>query len=212
MGINALIAEQIFDSNPNRDFYIEESFPLDWMYPHLSPNGPIMRIHRQPLPELTVAMVRKDRDFWRKLTARWIGYWLREGTSFKTICEFAECIYAEINLEEFKGDRDFALADRRYSPQSIYGRLRVAQATVYERRAKSVAMAEERERMVEAADFAYRQAFALGPWAHEAVFRYEEFLIAQNRPEEARALIETAAKTNSGDKKLWQRAEDVREK
>jgi hypothetical protein len=44
------------------------------------------------------------------------------------------------------------------------------------------------------------------------VFRYEEFLIAQNRPEDARALIETAAKTNSGDKKLWQRAEDVREK
>jgi len=77
---------------------------------------------------------------------------------------FVERLYVEVNLEEFKGDPDFAMADRRYSPQQIYSRLRTAQATVYERRAKSAATAEERERMAKAADFAYRQAFALGPW------------------------------------------------
>jgi tetratricopeptide (TPR) repeat protein len=64
--------------------------------------------------------------------------------------------------------------------------------------------------MVREADFAYRQAFALGPWAHEAVFRYEEFLKAQNRPKDALLLLESAAKTNPGDKRLLQRAEDSR--
>src|SRR5207249_4848878 len=33
MAINGVIAKMIFDGNPRREFYIEESFPLDWMYP-----------------------------------------------------------------------------------------------------------------------------------------------------------------------------------
>ena len=212
MGINALIAKAIFEANPKHEFYIEESFPLEWMYPHLSPHGLIMKINRQPLPEMTAGMVRKDHDFWHRQTARWIGDWFKEETSLKTICEFAELTYAEMNLEEFKGDRDFALADRRYSPQEIYSRLRTAQATVYERRAKSAATAEERERMTKAADFAYRQAFALGPWAHEAVFRYEEFLKSQKRTEEVLLLVGSAARTNPGDKRLRQHAEEAKEK
>src|SRR5258706_10719885 len=43
----------IFDHNPKNEFFVEESFPLDWMYPHLTPFGIIMKINRQPLPELT---------------------------------------------------------------------------------------------------------------------------------------------------------------
>lgn len=40
MEINALLAKVTFDKNPKREFYVEESFPLDWMYPYLSPRGP----------------------------------------------------------------------------------------------------------------------------------------------------------------------------
>jgi hypothetical protein len=210
MGINALIAKQIFDGNPKREFYIEESFPLEWMYPHLSPHGLILKIHRRPLTGLTEAMMRDDREFWRRQTARWIGGWLNQETSLQTICDFAERIYFEVSLDGFTGDPDFAMADRRYSPQGIYSRLRTAQATVYARRAKVAGTVKERQRMVREADFAYRQAFALGPWAHEAVFRYEEFLKAQNRPKDALLLLESAAKTNPGDKRLLQRAEDSR--
>jgi hypothetical protein len=206
MGINALIAKMIFDANPKHEFYIEESFPLEWMYPHLTPNGLIMKINRQPPDEMTAAMVEKDRLYWHNQVARWLGDWLKEETPLKTICEFTERAYVEVNLEDFKGDLDFVMADRRYSPQSIYSRLRTAQATVYERRAKSAATAGERDRMVKAADFAYRQAFALCPWAHEAVFRYEAFLRARNRPEEAQLLLESAARTNPGDKRLRERA------
>jgi hypothetical protein len=212
MGINALIARTIFDANPKQEFYIEESFALEWMYPHLSPNGLIMKINRQPVAEMTTAMVEKDNDYWRKQLARWIGDWLKMETPLKTICEFAERVYVEVNLEEFKGDQDFAMADRRYSPQSIFSKLRTAQAGVYAWRAKHAATPGNRERMTEAADFAFRQAFALCPWGHQAVFRYEEFLNGQNRKDEALLLVEASAQTNPGDKRLRQHAEALKEK
>src|SRR5678809_269618 len=43
MAINALLTKVIFDKNPDHEFYVEESFPLDWMYPHLTPFGIIMK-------------------------------------------------------------------------------------------------------------------------------------------------------------------------
>ena len=42
MSINGLLTKVIFDKNPTNEFYVEESFPLDWMYPHLTPHGVIM--------------------------------------------------------------------------------------------------------------------------------------------------------------------------
>ena len=52
MGINGLMTKVIFDRNPDREFYVEESFPLDWMYPYLEPHGLIMKLNRQPLAQL----------------------------------------------------------------------------------------------------------------------------------------------------------------
>ena len=63
MALNGLVANLIFDKNPGHEFYIEESHPLDWMYPYLEPHGLIMKINRQPLTEMTDAMVRQDRIF-----------------------------------------------------------------------------------------------------------------------------------------------------
>src|ERR1035437_7565323 len=34
IGVRELLTKTIFDKNPDREFYIEESFPLDWMYPN----------------------------------------------------------------------------------------------------------------------------------------------------------------------------------
>ena len=39
MAINGLLTKVMFDANPKNEFYVEESFPLDWMYPHLTPSG-----------------------------------------------------------------------------------------------------------------------------------------------------------------------------
>ena len=49
IGIRGLLTRTLFDANPDREFYIEESFPLDWMYPHLSPHGWIFKLNREPL-------------------------------------------------------------------------------------------------------------------------------------------------------------------
>jgi len=48
---------------PVREFYVEESYVIKWMYPHLEPHGLIMKINPQPI-ELSDEMVKKDQDFW----------------------------------------------------------------------------------------------------------------------------------------------------
>jgi hypothetical protein len=62
MEINGLLAKIVFDKNPDREFYVEESFALDWMYPHLEPHGLIMKINRQPVVTLADDVVVRDRD------------------------------------------------------------------------------------------------------------------------------------------------------
>ena len=70
MEINGLIAKVILDKNPDHEFYIEESFPLDWMYPYLEPHGLIFKINHQPLPGLSDEIVGQDHDYWRSLCGR----------------------------------------------------------------------------------------------------------------------------------------------
>ena len=36
IGIRELLTKTIFDKNSDREFYVVEGFPLDWMYPHLN--------------------------------------------------------------------------------------------------------------------------------------------------------------------------------
>ncbi len=81
MEINGLLAKVIFDKNTNREFYVEESFPLDWMYPYLEPHGLIMKINRQPLPELSDEIVHNDSDYWEKYVTPMIGGWLNHDTT-----------------------------------------------------------------------------------------------------------------------------------
>jgi Tfp pilus assembly protein PilF len=51
--------------------------------------------------------------------------------------------------------------------------------------------------MADAADFAFRQAFALCPYSPEVVFRYVDFLMGQNRGADALLVVETAVKMPS---------------
>src|SRR5436190_12249103 len=81
MAINGLLAKITFDKNPDRECYIEESFPLEWMYPHLAPHGLVMKIHREPLPELPNELVRCDREYWMRYIRAMIGDWMHHGTA-----------------------------------------------------------------------------------------------------------------------------------
>ncbi len=74
MEINGILARMIFDRNNYRhDFYVEESYVIRWMYPHLSPHGLIMKINREPLPRLPPDTVQDDLDFWDWYTRRLIS-------------------------------------------------------------------------------------------------------------------------------------------
>ena len=65
MRINGILAKDIFDYNKHKhSFYVEESYVIPWMYPHLIPHGLIMKINKTPLPRLTDEMVKNDMEFW----------------------------------------------------------------------------------------------------------------------------------------------------
>ncbi len=128
MAINGLLTKVIFDKNPDHEFFVEESFPLDWMFPYLTPFGIIMKINRQPLPELTEDIVRRDHEFWSKYTERSVGNWITYDTTVSNICSFAERTYLRHNLEGFKGDPKFMRDD---DAQKAFSKLRSAIAGMY---------------------------------------------------------------------------------
>jgi tetratricopeptide (TPR) repeat protein len=207
MNINGRIARIVFDRNPDRDFYIEESFPLDWMFPHLEPHGLIMKLNRQPLAEISEAVVRKDHDYWQGLVNEMLGDWLTNGTSVKAVTEFVERVYLRKDLSDFKGDPGFVRDD--FGPK-MFSKWRSSIGGLYAWRvggapgmptpagylAKSAA---ERERMLKEADFAFRQAFALCPYSPEAVFRYVNLLASSGRMEDALLIAETCRKLDPGN-------------
>jgi hypothetical protein len=190
MEINGLLVKTIFDKNPDREFNIEESFPLDWMYPNLEPHGLIMKINRQPLSGLSEAIVRSDSDYWTQFVTPLIGDWLHTDTTVKEITVFAGKIYVEQDLSGFTGDPQFV--QNEYSCK-MFSKLRSSIAGLYAWRAQHATDAGEKKRMNDAADFAFRQAFALCPYSSEAVFCYVNLLLSEGRTADAVLIAETAA-------------------
>jgi hypothetical protein len=107
MEINGLLVKTIFDRNTNHEFYIEESFPFDWMYPYLEPHGLIMKINRQPLSELSDEIVKQDHDYWVKYVQPMIGDWLNDDTSVEKVAAFAKKTFGKQDFTGFTGDPRF---------------------------------------------------------------------------------------------------------
>ena len=128
MMINGLLCKVIFDHNPNNEFYIEESFPLPWMYPYETPFGIIMKINRNPLPELPDEVFQRDHAFWSKYSDRLIGNWITYDTSVKEIVDFIEKVYLRHDYSGFKGDLKFV---RDEQAQKAFSKLRSSIAGVY---------------------------------------------------------------------------------
>jgi thioredoxin-like negative regulator of GroEL len=216
MSINGLLTKVIFDHNPKNEFFVEESFPLDWMYPHLTPYGIIMKINRHPLPDLTDEVLRKDHEFWTQYSKRLIGDWLKDDTSVKEIAAFVEKVYLRRDFGGFTGDRKFIRDDQA---QKSFSKLRSSIAGVYawrvspdtrltppEYRPKTDA---EYQRVLREADFAFRQAFAFCPYSPEAVFRYINLLAAQRRFKEAYLIASTCLKLDPYNGQVAGVAKDI---
>ncbi len=199
MAINGLLVRTVFDKNPGHEFYVEESYLIDWMYPYLSPHGLIFQLHGQPLVALSGADVEKDQDYWRSITGELIGNWLTNDTSVKGVCDFADKVFLDKNLDGFKGDWGFA---RNEQEQKTFSKLRSSLAGMYAWRAEHARDTDERSQMREAADLAFRQAYALCPHSPEAIFRYSEFLVEYKRPDDAFLLAKTSLRLDPDNVQL----------
>ena len=197
MSINALLAKIIFDRNPGHEFYIEESFPLDWMYPHLEPHGLIMKIDRQPLAALPAKAVRQDHDYWQARVDGMIGEWLTEKTPVQTVADFVDKVYVRKDLGGFHGDPGFIQND---CAQKVFSKFRISLAGLYAWRMNHATDAADKERMAGEADFAFRQAWALCPSSPEATSRYVDFLKSRDRAADAGLVTAVSAKCPKLDK------------
>lgn len=189
MEINGLIVKTIFDKNPDRDFYVEESYPLDWMYPHLSTHGLIFKLNRETTELLPESDVSADHDYWQKLTGEMLGGWLDDNTSLQTICDFALKYGLGTHLDDYKGDKDFAAND---FARKTYSKLRSSQGGLYAWRAEHAKDADERDRMFRAAEQAFRQAYAICPYSPEAIYRYVNLLNSRQRLDDAILVLKTS--------------------
>jgi tetratricopeptide (TPR) repeat protein len=198
MEINGLLCRVIFDHNPTNDFYVEESFPLDWMYPYETPSGIIMKINREPLTSLPDEVYKKDHEFWSKYSERLCGNWITYDTTIQQIADFVEKVYLHNNFEGFTGDRKFVRDD---DGQKAFSKLRSSIAGVYAWRASPQCPPEyqpkspqEMQALVRETDFAFKQSFAFCPYSPEAVYRYVNFLLQFGRLDDALLIAQTCLK------------------
>jgi hypothetical protein len=236
MGINALLTREIFRNNPQHEFFVEESFALDWMYPHLTPFGTILKLNREPLPELGANLVERDRRFWRDYMGRLIGDWITPETNISEICTFAQQVYSQHNLSGYTGDRKFL---RDEQAQKAFSKLRSSIAGLYcwrfrnvseqlqrvgqqlnqsgasaqtleQLRAEQTRLTAEQARMFKEAEFACKQAYALCPFSPEAFERLVNLLLAAGRVCDALAVAETSQQMDPGNVFYTNAAEQLR--
>jgi len=186
MAINGLLTKVIFDKNPENEFYVEESFALDWMYPYLTPFSVIMKINRQPMADLTEDVLARDHEFWKQYSKRMTGDIIDYDTKVEDVAKWIEKTYLRHNLEGFTGDRKF-LRDK--DAPKAFSKLRSSIAGIYAWRLNMQTPAEYRpkteaqtQRLYKEANFALLQAFAICPYSPEAVYRYINLLLQPPPP------------------------------
>src|SRR5208282_6655256 len=155
-------------------------------------------INRNPLPELSDDVFKKDHAFWSEYSKRFIGNWITYDTSVQQIADFVDKVYLHGNFSGFTGDRKFVRDD---DGQKAFSKLRSSQAGVYAWRLNPQCPPEYRQKTPEAqealrreTDFAFKQAFAFCPYSPEAVFRYINFLLQYNRLDDALIVAKTCLK------------------
>jgi len=188
MEINAKLAKILFDKNPNRDFFIEVSYPLEWMYPHLTPYGIILKLNREEVPEITDEMMRKDRLFWAKYQSRLTGDWITDDTGIDEIGLWAIKTYLRWELDGYTGDRAFV---RDEAAQKAFSKLRGSIADMYRWRianyklaitkeqdaAKRAELMLKEKRMTREYLFALKQAWAFSPHNPEVVMHLGQLML-----------------------------------
>ena len=86
-----------------------------------------------------------------------------------------------------------------FSEQKAFSKMRCDQARLFTWRESTTQDAELKKEYCKEADYAYRQAFALGPINPQVVLEFSGFLTRAKRFEEAKMVLNTFAKTEVVD-------------
>ncbi len=216
MGVNAFLAKTLFEKNPDHKFYLEESFALDWMKPHMIPHGLIFKLERKPFKELRPEHLAQSRKDWQKYMAFCVGdSVVKPETTVAKLCKWVEAIYIKGDRGDFKGDALYLKGKKEvmekspfqkgapFNEQKTFSKMRSDQASLFAWRLANTKDEKLKKEYAREADFAYRQAFALGPINPEVAFRYVAFLNNQARFEDAKMIARVLVKIYPNQNKAW---------
>ncbi len=213
--VNNVLTEVIFHKNPDREFYVEESFPLPWMFSRYSPYGLILRLNREPVPRFTQEVIDRDLKFWDLYLDRLIGSEVVANRSLEELITWSQRVYILGDLSEYPGNSNFL---RDSWAQKTYSKLRCAVAGMYTWRLllpenSPFSPGPEDRRMLEtAADVIYRQALALCPYSSEVGFRYATFLSSVGRFDDADLVVDNLLIFDVENQNAYQIKRDVIER
>ncbi|MDP6904418.1 MAG: hypothetical protein QF406_08230 [Verrucomicrobiota bacterium] len=213
MAINASLAKKVFEKNPDHEFYLEESFPLQWMKPHMVPHGLIFKLESKPLKELPPDLISQIRKDWKRYMALCVGdAVVKPETTVAELCKWIEGVYIKNERDGFNGNRLFLEAKKEtmgpypyrkgppFFEQKTFSKMRCDQAGLFAWRESTTQDAKLKKEYAKEADYAYRQAFALGPTNTEVAFKYVNFLSTKGRFDDSKLIARTLKATGPNSK------------
>lgn len=92
-----------------RDFYVEESYVIGWMYPYLTPHGLIMKINNEPT-RITKEMIKNDHEFWDWYVNRLVNdsKFTRDIVAQKTFSKLRSAIAGLYDARGEKAEAEYA--------------------------------------------------------------------------------------------------------
>ena len=191
MGINSYVTKAMFDANPDHEFYVEESYPMDWMYPYLTPFGIIMQVNRQPL-ELTrgddEARPRFLEPVFRPAGGK-LDYLRHDGQGTVRFC--GEGLFAA-RLQRIQG-RSGSSSGTRTRRKAFPSCARPLGRAFTSGAPTTAKIRRQRARLEKEAEFAFKQSFAYCPYS-EGASKYAQLLLETGRTEEALLVLKTFQK------------------
>ena len=164
---------------------------MESISPYLSPHGFIFKMDHAPVAAFTASLLDGDHAFWSNECASVLGGWLKPETSVSNICGFVATAYGQKDWSHFSGDPEFVT---NTFATKTFSKLRVSLAGLYQWRLINQQPLDDRPRLEAEADYAFRQALALGPTSPEVIFRCVNFLLSENRLGDAILVAGTARK------------------
>jgi tetratricopeptide (TPR) repeat protein len=165
-----------------------------------------MKLNRRPPETLADDVILRDREYWKGIVQRFIGWTADDASSLEEVCRVAEELHRGTPGKNFKGDREYL---RHPMSANTWSKLRSTGGAVYALHEKNAKSASERRRMGREAQLAFKQAYTLNPKNPEAVWRYTMYLLNTAEPQQARTLVQSALKLDPENNRTQETAKYV---